>query len=354
MTFAFALLGGVAVAVLLLAATSAAISARIDRRHPPEGRLVPIPGGVMHVAERGPVRYAPLADIVLIHGASATLGDPMLALGDALAERYRVLAIDRPGQGWSTRPGGELDVSPSRQARHIAEALRCRGVKRAVILGHSYGAAVAAALAVEEPGLVQGIVFVAPATHPWPGGVDWHYRLAALPLIGRAFAFLLAPTLGSLMLAGGAASAFAPQKPPPDYLERSGAARALTPKRFRANGQDVASLKRHVVALSPRYREIDAPCAIISGDKDNTVWPSIHSKGLERDIRGAKLVMLEGIGHMPHHVRPDVVLAAVDEIVAAGSTSRGEVEKARGAALGAEGEAGALPTPGEGGDGAGE
>ena len=50
--------------------------------------------------------------------------------------------------------------------------------------------------------------------------------------------------------------------------------------------------------------------------RDDTVWPSIHSHGLARDIEGAKLVVLEGVGHMPHHARPDAVLAAVDEIVA--------------------------------------
>jgi pimeloyl-ACP methyl ester carboxylesterase len=316
MIFAFASLVLVLSVALLLAVASLIISSRIDRRHPPEGELVRLAGGVMHVAERRPEGRAPLADIVLIHGASATLGDPLLALADALSARYRVLALDRPGQGWSDRPGGRRDASPMSQARRIAEALRRQGVERAVIVGHSFGASVAAALAVEEPALVQGLVFVAPATHAWPGGVAWHYRLAALPLWGNAFAFLLAPTLGSLMIERGASAVFSPQKPPLDYVARAGAALAITPKRFRANGQDIASLKRHVIALSPRYPEIAAPCAIITGDADDTVWPSIHSHGLARDIKGAKLIVLEGVGHMPHHARPDVVLAAIDEIVA--------------------------------------
>ena len=74
-------------------------------------------------------------------------------------------------------------------------------------------------------------------------------------------------------------------------------------------------LKRHVTALSRRYAEIKAPCVIITGDADDTVSPGIHSQGLARDIEGAKLVVLEGVGHMPHHARPDAILAAVDEIV---------------------------------------
>ena len=85
---------------------------------------------------------------------------------------------------------------------------------------------------------------------------------------------------------------------------------------LRANGQDVAKLKRHLTALSPRYREIKVPCVIVTGDADNTVSPGIHSRGLARDIEGANLVVLEGVGHMPHHARPDAILAAVNEIVA--------------------------------------
>ncbi len=306
-------------AVLLLGATSFAITLRINRRYPPEGELVPVAHGVIHVAERRPQGNA-AADVVLIHGASATLGDPLLALADALSPHYRVLAVDRPGQGWSDRSGGRLDASLTGQARRIAEALRQRGVERAVVIGHSLGAAVAAALALEEPDLVRGLVLVAPATHPWPGGVAWHYRLAATPLLGRLFCALLAPTLGSLIFGRGVEAVFRPQAPPADYAERSGARRAITPRRFRANGQDVVKLKHHVTELSPRYKEINAPCVVITGDKDDTVLPSIHSHGLVRDIPGAKLVVLEGVGHMPHHAHPQAVLAAIDEIVSGQGT----------------------------------
>jgi pimeloyl-ACP methyl ester carboxylesterase len=256
-----------------------------------------------------------VATVVLIHGASASLDDQLTALSDTLSARHLVIAVDRPGQGWSERKGGARDASPSRQARLIAAALRACGIEGAVVVGHSLGAAVVAAMAIEEPDLVQGLVFVAPASHPWPGGVAWHYRLAAVPVLGLAFTGLAAPIIGTLSLRAAIRSVFAPQPAPHDYAHRSGAARAITPLRFRANSQDVAGLKRHVEALSPRYREITAPCVIITGDSDGVVWPSIHSQGLARDIAGAKLVTLEGVGHMPHHTHPEAVLAAIDHIV---------------------------------------
>jgi pimeloyl-ACP methyl ester carboxylesterase len=317
MTFAIALVA----AVLVIAVISLCITVSIDRRYPPEGTLRAISGGRMHIAERRPVDGAAAADVVLIHGASASLGDQLVALSARLAARYRVLAVDRPGQGWSDRPSGRLDSSPSRQALRIAEALRTIGVERAIIIGHSFGAAVAAALAIEQQSLVQGVVFVAPATHPWPGGVAWHYRLAATPILGWLFVGL-APILGSLVLERSISAVFLPQAPPENYSRSTGAPRAITPWRFRANGEDLASLKRHVAALSPRYPEIKAPCVIITGDADTTVWPSIHSQGLARDIAGSKLVVLEGVGHMPHHSHPDAVLAAVDEIVARSADRR--------------------------------
>jgi len=322
MTFETVLIAALSAVLILLATISTVVTARINRLHPPEGELVAIAAGIVHMAERRPKGHAPEADVVLVHGASATLGDQLLALADKLALRYRVLAVDRPGQGWSGRPGGRLDASPLRQARHIAAALRHRGVERAIVVGHSFGASVAAALAIEEASLVRGLVLVAAASHPWPGGVSWHYRIAAWPILGGLYSFLLAPTLGSLILGRGVEAVFRPQAPPPDYVSKAGASRALTPGRFRANAQDVASLKRHVAALCRRYQEITTPCVIVTGDADDTVRSSIHSHGLARDIAGSRLVVLEGVGHMPHHSHPEAILAAVDEIVARTSKTR--------------------------------
>jgi pimeloyl-ACP methyl ester carboxylesterase len=305
-----------------LAAFSFAMSLSINRRFPPEGRLRALPTtktrrvSKIHISERGARVTPAVADVVLIHGAFASSSDQLLALADGLCARYRVIAVDRPGQGWSNRPDGARDASPMRQAGLIHEALRAQGVEHAIVIGHSFGGAVAAALAIEHKSFVRGLVFVAPATHPWPGGIAWHYWLPALPVFGPIFAAIFASILGPFLLRPGIKGVFRPQIPPENYASRAGAALAITPGRLRANGQDVAKLKHHLTALSPRYREIKVPCVIVTGDADNTVSPGIHSRGLARDIEGANLVVLEGVGHMPHHARPDAILAAVDEIVA--------------------------------------
>ena len=101
----------------------------IERAHPPSGRFIEVEGGRLHLVELG---RADAQTIVLLHGAAVNHGDMRLALGDRLAAHYRVILIDRPGHGWSERPGGSADASPARQAKLIHQALTKIGISRAI------------------------------------------------------------------------------------------------------------------------------------------------------------------------------------------------------------------------------
>jgi len=61
---------------------------------------------------------------------------------------------------------------------------------------------------------------------------------------------------------------------------------------------------------------IRVPTAIITGDHDGVVYAKIHSAGCARDIPGATLTVLPGVGHSPHHSAPDSVVAAILEVEA--------------------------------------
>ena len=81
-----------------------------------------------------------------------------------------------------------------------------RGIKRAVIVGHSFGGAIAAAFGVRHPDKTEGLLFLAPATHPWPGGIDWYYHLAAMPMtisVGRCSTGVPAMPQNSVAVAPG-------------------------------------------------------------------------------------------------------------------------------------------------------
>ncbi len=304
----------IAIVLLLAALACAGVagSRLIERRHPPGGRFVEVTGGRLHVVELGPAA-ADGPPVVLLHGASGSLTDMRIALGDRLARRHRVILIDRPGHGWSDRGGG-AGAEPARQAALVVEALDRLGVDRAIFVGHSWAGALVAALALARPDRVAGLVLLAPVTHPWPGGISWYTTAAATPIAGEFLARTLVVPVGALLLEAGVRRVFAPQPPPEDYAARAAIALHLRPAEFIANAQDVAGLKAAVAEQAPRYGEIIAPVTIITGDRDATVSPSIHSRTLARALPQAKLIVLAGIGHMPHHAAPDLVVAEIERL----------------------------------------
>ena len=299
----------------LLAATSIG-TAVIERRHPPRGRFVDVTGGRMHVVDIGPPDRRDGLPVVLLHGASANLEDMRVALGEGLARERRVIMIDRPGHGWSDRPGGEADACPGRQAALILETLDGLGVRRALVLGFSWSGALATALALTAPARVAGLILLAPVTHPWRGGVSWYYRLAATPILGPLFGHTLALPVGAMMLASSARKAFVPQPQPDDYVTRAAIALVLRPTQFLANARDVAALKAGVAAQAPRYPGIDAPTVIVTGDKDRRVSPRIHSRALAAVLPRARLVVLPGVGHMLHHAAKDRIIREIERLAA--------------------------------------
>jgi pimeloyl-ACP methyl ester carboxylesterase len=111
----------------------------------------------------------------------------------------------------------------------------------------------------------------------------------------------------------GVGSVFAPNPTPADFIEATGVPLLLRPLHFRANSEDVASAKAAVTALAPRYPQIRAPTAIVTGDSDGVVSAAIHSEGSARDIAGAKLTVFQGVGHSPHHFAPDRVVEIIVE-----------------------------------------
>lgn len=299
---------------------SRAVVFLIERRWPPIGSVMRVDGLGVHVVDL-PARtdvdlpaHADVPALLLIHGASGNLREPLAALGEALGGRFRLIAIDRPGNGYTSRGGPEMS-DPARQADLIAEALRKLDATSCLVVGHSWGAAVAAALALGHPRFVHGLVLVAPATHPWPGGgVSRRLRLFALPYLGRVLAELVVVPLALSIIRRMIRLIFDPDPVPPGFIDRIGALLAIRPRSYIANCRDIAQLYRHVTRLSPRYREIGAPTEIVAGESDRIVSPHFHGRALARDIPDARLTILRGAGHMPHWSHTGEVAAAIDRV----------------------------------------
>ena len=307
--------------VLLLALAAAGLALftqwqtqALEARYPPAGKFVTVEGGRLHYTDALP-KGAPRAIVLLLHGASGNQANMTAALAAPLTARgYRVLAFDRPGHGWSERILGDDAASPAAQARLIAEGLRAVGVPRAIVVAHSLGCVVALNMALDQAGVVRGLVLVSPVSHPWPGGVNWTYRLGAHPLFGPLFRHLVVMPAGLARMPGSVSDIFEPAPAPPNFIDATAAPLVLRPQEYRDNAQDVVALHDFVVQQAPRYPQIRAPVAVITGDTDSVVLRHIHSDGLARDIKGASLQVIPDEGHAPHFGHAADVVGAVEDV----------------------------------------
>lgn len=258
-------------------------------------------------------RHADLPPIVFIHGASASLYDPMLSFREALEGRARMLFVDRPGHGQSDI-GGDQNILPDGQADAIAALMIKREIRRAIVVSHSFGGAIAAALALRHPDLVAGLVFLSPAVYPWKGGIAWYYDAAIPPVSGPLFSTLVVPPAGLVAIDRATRAVFAPNHRPSGYIAQSRALQALRPSAFRHNAREVAALSDWARTASLLYRKIKAPTVIITGDADEIVSPDIHAKHLARDIRGSRLIVVHNLGHKSDYVARDLAIAAIERV----------------------------------------
>src|SRR5439155_119867 len=138
---------------LALAGFTRAREAAFDEKNPPPGKRVEVGGARMHAIDKGSGEPA----IVFVHGNPGTALD-FEGVQDALAKKYRTVALDRPGYGWSDRPA--LEMSATDQARSVKKVLDALGVQRPVLVGFSFGGTVALSYAEEFPAGARALVLL--------------------------------------------------------------------------------------------------------------------------------------------------------------------------------------------------
>ncbi|MEL6316909.1 MAG: alpha/beta hydrolase [Pseudomonadota bacterium] len=294
------------------AEAEAAAARAAEERFPPLGRRVEIDlDEAVHVWDRGPADASGpgRAPAVLIHGASGNLRDFAFNIGPRVARDRRALAMDRPGFGYSDRRGPE-PWSPVSQARRLRAAARALGVSRPILVGHSFGAAVALAWALEHPEDVSGVVAVSGVTMPY-GGVS---RVARALRLDRLAVNLYASRLRDTAETGGIerfiARVFRPQSPPPNYANFVGGQLALRPATLQANKEDILNLNGALRDMRPRYGALKTPLEILHGDAD-FIDADRQSRKLAEAVPGARYTELPGVGHMAHHAATDALLEAL-------------------------------------------
>jgi pimeloyl-ACP methyl ester carboxylesterase len=154
---------GVCIAVIGLVLAALALftawtARQVEKRVPPEGRFLEIDGERIHYVDEG--SGPPL---LLIHGLAETRNFTYALLG-MLKQDFRVVILDRPGSGYSTRSAAApADIAT--QARTIIRLCQALGLEQPLVVGHSLGGAVALGLALNHPERVAGLALLALVTH---------------------------------------------------------------------------------------------------------------------------------------------------------------------------------------------
>lgn len=255
-------------------------------------------------------------DVVLMHGALTTSHDWLTAAFRALvAEGLRVTAIDRPGQGKSRRP--RFEGTPRDQARQIRDGLERIGVGRMVLAAHSFGCAVALAYAELFPEDVAELVLVAPLAFPEPRPLE-HGLLAprSVPLLGPIASAIAEATFDLPLLKLIQRRMFAPQPVPDDWERSFPYDHILDSRAMVFQGEDAAAMLPLAPAGMIDVTAIRTPGTVLIGTADRIVEHERQGRLLARLMTNARLCEADGVGHMLHHVRPELVVQAVKEAVA--------------------------------------
>jgi len=296
-----AILGG-------LALFNRAQTQRTEERYPARGKFIEVSGVRLHYLERGEG-----ATVVLLHGNGATAEDFEAAgLIDRLSANHRVIAFDRPGFGYSTRPR-DRTWTATEQARLIHQALGQLSVEKPIVVGHSWGTLAAASLALEFPDDVAGLVLLSGYYFATPRIDVLLSIFNALPVLGDILNHTIAPLIGKLMAPQAVKKVFAPNSVP----ERFAAfplALSLRPQQLSATARDTALMIPAALAMEARYHELTLPIAIVAGECDEIVETEAQSERLAKALRQSAMTIEPETGHMVHYFALDRIVEAVDRI----------------------------------------
>lgn len=288
------------------------LSKKAERDNPPSGRFVEVNGVRLHYIERGTGDA-----VVLLHGNGSMVQDfDSSGLVDLAAKEFRVIAFDRPGFGHSDRPRGRL-WTPDAQADLIARALAKLGISKAIVLGHSWGASVAAAMGIKHPALVRALVLASGYYYPSLRPDTVASLAPALPLVGDIISHTVLPLVVRAIWPMALRKAFGPQ-PVPENFSAFPKEMALRPSQLRASAEEAAMMVPDAFTMRGQYADLKMPVVIVAGDQDQMIDIEAQSARLHSAVPHSSLHRIRENGHMIQQTATDRVMSAIRE---AGSVS---------------------------------
>lgn len=297
-------LGTLALALGGLRLYSSRQVAKTAAEFPPAGRFVTVEGTRLHYVCEGSG-----SPVVLLHGNGGSSWDYTMTMLDRVAKEYCAYVFDRPGHGYSGRPENEA-VTPEVQARLLHGALSELGVEEPLLVGHSWGGALALSYALQYPNSVSGLVLLAPvayADEDFNSAVDIILRS---PVLGEFIRHTVGIPLGRRFVDQNLLQAFSPDPVPEDYRR---AAKGLwtRPDQLKSIASDNITIGPALRRMSGRYDELKQPLTIVTGDSEAIIDPDRHARPLHKAVADSELVVLERAGHDLPHTRAGEVMDAI-------------------------------------------
>jgi pimeloyl-ACP methyl ester carboxylesterase len=276
-------------------------------------RLAWLPSAPIDTVDADGVRLRYIAvgngpTVVLLHTLRTQL-DMFQKIVPELAARFRVIALDLPGHGWSDMPDARYDADYF--VDRVATALDRLQVRNAVIIGESIGGSIALLLAARDHPGVRAVVAINPYDYAAGRGLrrssllaNVIFGLLNVPILGPTVNRLRSLPVVSRILQGGVRRKGAI----PAELAREIHLVANRPGQARA----IAALVRHWrtwEAARVEYSAIRRPVLLLYGDHD---WSLDRERAADaRDIPGAELHLIFNAGHFLALDAPEEVLAEV-------------------------------------------
>lgn len=263
---------------------------------PAPSRFVDVGGGLkVHLRDTGPRDAFP---IVLLHGSNASLHtwEPW---AERLETRYRVVRFDLPGHGLTgPTPSGRYDEDAFIDA--IDRTVRALGLTRFALGGNSMGGGFAWRYAAAHPEKVSALVLVDASGAPYRDNVE-------TPL---AFRIVQQPVLRDI------AAVMTPRSLIADGLRQSVSIKSVITdpmidlywELLRYPGNRAATLARFGEPYSPattaELARLTMPTLILWGAEDKLI-PADNARWFAQALRGARVIVYPGIGHLPMEEAPD-------------------------------------------------
>jgi pimeloyl-ACP methyl ester carboxylesterase len=302
----------VAVIVAGLVLFAANTARKVEAAVPPCGQFIEIDGQRLHYVDTGGTRPA----MVMIHGLGGTLWNYTYALTDKLSGEFRVIAVDRPGSGYSTRPD-DAPAKLSAQADTLAKFMRALGLKQPLLVGHSLGGALSLAIALDHPDCAGALALIAPLTHAQD---DVPEPFKGLVIISPVMRKMVAWTLAIPMSIRNAPKllkiVFGPDAAPADYPTRGGGLLSLRPKSFYNTSSDIVAVSEDLPGMMARYGGLTIPLGMLFAKGDLILDYRRQGEAMKQKCPALDLVLLDEHGHMLPLTAPDATADLIRRVAA--------------------------------------